>query len=501
MLKKKAVGLCFAVLLSLVCLEHRVSAQAESPGSSGSDSSSRGGRTIDLRNLARTIYEENLRIAASRYDLVAAEIDFERFEKDLAQFTPIVLKGELERNSERSGTGVSLSRVSEDAYVTKIGSEKEFFNGSNVFVGTGYKETIGDTSGESHAFAEFDAKFPLFGSATKLQLVTSRTFEENELFNKRLDLIETIRDRISSAYMEYLALQIHLSRSGMIESAVADLGRLLENSKDSGDSVARVQIEDELKSLNARLSGEHERVASALIDLKDDIGLRSLTLEEVAPLDLLSDSFYGKWYLNRDTRELFEETYRNDIEIRVLKKAVENEELKKRLALKGKWDVFGRVFGESEFRGSGDRRNQSEYFVGVGFDVKKLDPRLLKLSIKRADARLMKFRSEIEHRQQGLLNDIEKTHGKISSLYDQSKEIKESVASRKGVFERKEIAFSRGDSTIDSLVDSRIRMLDTQLDLIAAMSDLFEEIIDLDETTGSYFEDLGLSDGDSLKGG
>ena len=107
--------------------------------------------------------------------------------------------------------------------------------------------------------------------------------------------------------------------------------------------------------------------------LQDTIGILGLNLDWVERYDLYSDDHYGRSYLVRDSDEVILEAHQNDAEVRVLELARENSILKKQLAQKGKWDIFGRLDGIYDYDGNEDNEGYSGYNVGVGVEVEGVD--------------------------------------------------------------------------------------------------------------------------------
>lgn len=451
---------------------------------------------LDTDSITRMTYDNNLEILAARYDLSVAQLDFERFEKELSEFTPLLVESGYDIDRDRRlDSGISRTEGNR-FYKLEVGMEKEFFNGSSIFVGTGYSQREGDSPDQSNPTAEFELSFPFLGSATKLRRVTSRTFEENELFDNRVDFVNEVREQIQSSYDSFFSFQFRIQQAKLIREIIDYYSALLTQELEIMTEGDRRLMESEIQSLRSSLLEREEQIESNFIDLKDSLGVDNLLIEQVALVKLDDDGFYGRHYLDKEAEELYRESYDNDAEIRVLKNSMENAELKRRLAQKGKWDIFGNAFGEVAPKGSGARRDRSDYAVGVGFSVKKLDPGLLKLSLQRADAEIRTLDAKIRRREQKIFNDITISHGRAKSMWKLVSELRDTTVARQLVLDNKEEAYIQRTDTIDNLIDARDELFDTHDEIAKTMSDLFEEITALDRASGVYFQRLGLSVGD-----
>jgi len=234
-------------------------------------------------------------------------------------------------------------------------------------------------------------------------------------------------------------------------------------------------------------------INSYRIELQDRLGIGRLNLDRVERADLYTSGYYGHEYLRRGVAQVTDEARQNDAEIRVLELARSNSVLKKRLSEQGKWDVFGRLTGEYDSHANQENKGARGYFGGAGVDVRLIDPAYLSVSMKRAEAEISKYEAKIDYRDRELTNGVDRKVAKAGNLRRQADELVVSATSRREVFRQKLKAYLDGRETMDNLVSARRSLLESELNLSDVLGDLFEIITELDQETGVYFTELGLS--------
>ncbi|MFH0793544.1 MAG: TolC family protein [bacterium] len=479
-----------ALALFLLCPLFPSSAQ----GPSSSESTSRSISLVSLDTIIPITYDNNQQIAAAKYDLQAAEYAFKEFERDLSQFTPFLFNADITRETRSFVSDATGRRtVTDYDFRTRAGVQKEFFDGSSIFGGVGYRGHHGDGGEGGNPFAETEIRFPLFSSFTTLRRITDRSFEENQVLNTRLDYVNEVRSSVQNAQSNYFWLEVMLERVDLADAALRDFHALEDLPRAKATPADRARVENEIQTAQSERIRFESDTNSYRVYLQDRLGLASLSLSQVDRINLHATDFYGRTYLERPIEEITAEARSTDAEVRVLELAKKNSELKKGLAQKGKWDIFGKLSAEYDFTGAQDMSDQNGYVVGAGIDVRRIDPGLLSLSLKRAEAEINKFDAKIRRRQQELDNFIAREVAKIASLRAQVVELEAGVASRRAVYEQKLSAYGEGRETMDNLVLARKTLFDTQIDLTDVLGDNYEIITDLDESTGVYFQALGLS--------
>lgn len=449
---------------------------------------------VSASSIIRITYDNNKNIVAAKYSLESAEYAFKQFERGLSEFTPFIMNNSATRDTRKYPSDENGHNKSTNYnYKTRVGMKKEFFDGSEIFGGLGYRGETGDAGTGNYPFAEAEYKFPLFGSYTTLQRITDRTFEENEVFNARLSYVNAVRDTIRDAQENYFWLQIMLERLDLDREALKDYQNLLSRKHVTFKDSDRRMVDNEIKSVQSEITKNEGNVNTYRVLLQDQIGIHHLNLAGIERINLYTDKPYGQIYLSQTTEQVIQEAKQNDAEIRILALALKNSELKRNLARKGKWDIFGRIEGSYDFTGEQNYEERSGYNVGVGLDIRLIDPTYLKISLKRAEAEINKYNSKIARREEALYNLIDRKHASVKSLRQQADELRASMSSRKGIFEQKRAAYLEGKETMDNLIAARKSLLDTQINLTEVIGDFWEIITELDQSTGIYFKELGLS--------
>ena len=252
-------------------------------------------------------------------------------------------------------------------------------------------------------------------------------------------------------------------------------------------------IDDEIQSLQTALKEYEGEIDNYLIVLRDRLGLDRLDIDDIERFDCYAEDYYGKNYLDTAVEELIDNALANDAEIRVLENALENSEQKKILAIKGKWDFTGSLFGRYDFRRYGNSGEPEGYQVGLGFNLRLRDRKLLNLSKEKAQAEIDKYQALINRQEIALSNLIERKCSGAKSLREQVDELKLSMILRRRVFKQKYEAMLKDKETLDNLVSARTNLLDTMTNLNFKLSFFFGQIIDLDSLCGVYFTSLDLS--------
>ena len=440
---------------------------------------------LNATSMIHIVYRDNPDVQIARFSLEAAEYQFKDFERDLSQFTPLLARSSIERE-ERSPDENQF-------YHMQVGMEKEFFNGSSVFAGVGHQGEFGDNSDGTSNALELDVQFPVFGSNTTLRRITQRSREENELYNARLEYIDEVRYAIQQAQENYFWLLTCWERYDLYNRCVADYEDLLKTPQVISHSSGHRQVEGEIQALQSEILNQKRYIDSFLFDLQLSVGVEKLELAQLSRMNLFSPNYYGKSYIAAKREALVKKAEENDIRIRVLENAKRNSEEKKRLAEKGKWDIFVDLFGQYDLEGRRDLKDDDGYSVSIGFRLKRIDSTLLGYSLRRAEAEIKKYEAEIRAQQLQTLNRIDKEWLQAKSRRQQCDELAASVLSRREVFEQKRKNFLNDAESIDNLIQARKNLLETELDRINILGEYHETITELDYACGVYFAQLGIN--------
>lgn len=447
---------------------------------------------VDVRSVVNLTFLHNLEVAAERYNVEAAELQFERFVRSQSQFIPLIAESGVEQEAESELVAGRREEERDRAGTVSLGMEKEFFDGTTVEASSGLRVRTNRNGRNSHPFVELGLQVPLFASFTRLERITERTFEESEMLEAWLDFIETVREAINESQRSYFQLQHELGRRALTETIVADYRRLLDEPAVGSRAADRAQIQAQFQSYQSELIQGAGNIDAARIGLLDDIGVETLSLDEVRPAELYADDFYGARYLQKDVRELIAEAVGNDVGIQVLEIARKNEDLKKQLAIKGRWDIVGRLSGGYDFASRGaDRARPAGYSAGVSVSVQRNDPKLLRISMRQSEAEIKKFGAQIASRQRQLQNEIRRNLAQAINARAVIRELLAGRELRRAVFAQKRADYLEGSDSIDNLIASRSQLYDVEGDLLEELIEFYEIIIALDEATGQYFVQLG----------
>jgi len=444
-----------------------------------------GGVLVNIESIIQLVFGENPEVVAARYALEAAEFQFRDFVRNLSQFTPLLFRSAISRDQRQYEEG--------QVYSTRVGMEKEFFDGSSIFTGVGHRGNFGDSESGKGEFLETDITFPLFGSNTTLRRITNRSREENELLNARLEYVDEIRDNIRTAQFNYIDVLTHLERMEMREECIEDYRGFLTIPRAQSNPAERQQIETSIQSEEATLIGFDETLNNILIRLRFSIGQEEISLSQINSFDLYSEDYYGKSYLGRTVEELLAEANRNDINIRVLENARKSSYEKKHLAEEGKWDVFVDLNAQYDINGDGSLRDDNGYLMGVGLRITKIDPVLLTYSLSRAVAEINKYNALIRAQQLETKNQIDREWFMARNRRKQFEELFASIESQRKVYLQKRKDYAEGNETVDNLIDSRKLIMLTQMTLTHSLEGLYSSIIRLDHACGVYFTKLGIN--------
>lgn len=460
-------------------------------GSAVQPAAAAGPPQVDVFSVVSLTFEHNLRVTAARFDVEAAEFQFQRFERNLSQFRPLILESALDKTAESAVVNGARQSERDDEGHVSVGMSKEFFDGTSLEANTGMRQTWDADGRNSNPFVRFEVRFPLFSSFTRLERITERSFEESEMLGSWLDFIETVGDAIAESQEDYFDLQNLLALRSLVVAAQADFAALMEEPGVSGRERDVSLVRDQIQAYQSRLVEQDGEIAAAHISLMDRLGLDGLPLSSITTMDLYARDFYGAQYLDESPQELTAAAVETDVEVLVMETARENARLKRRLAERGEWDIVGRLVGGYDFESRGDDSDKRRgYRAGVAFSVERNDPRLLHLSLRRALAEENKYEARIAYRRRQLGNEITRRLGQAASLRSVIREMEASRELRRAVFAEKRQAYLAGNETLDNVIQARGQLFGTERDLLANLSDFFEVVVDLDIATGAYFARL-----------
>jgi outer membrane protein TolC len=133
-----------------------------------------------------------------------------------------------------------------------------------------------------------------------------------------------------------------------------------------------------------------------------------------------------------------------------------------------------------------------EYAVDVGLRVKKFDVEVLKYSRRKAEADILTTEARIRELELDLAAEIRELKGEAESKRLQLQSLHASRASRQEVYAFKQRQYLAGEEKVDNLLQSFRSLVETEERYYRAGNDYFDNIRDLDDLCGLYFEKLGM---------
>ena len=255
----------------------------------------------------------------------------------------------------------------------------------------------------------------------------------------------------------------------------------------------QAQIEDELHALDSRIKGWEVRVATTRIKLQKQLAVESLDgmVLEPIPFGIGQKEYFGRYYVDESYQTVLEKALANNTEIRVLQRVIENARERKRLAEQGRWDMFMSAGGRYRYARNHDR--DDEYAFDVGLKIKKFDAEVLEYSRRKAEADILNTEARIRQLKLDLGAEIRQLKGEAESQRQQLQSLHESRKSRREVYEFKRKQYLEGKESIDNLIQVFRSLVDTEIAYYMAGNDYFDNIRDLDDLCGVYFEKLGMA--------
>jgi len=442
---------------------------------------------LNTDSIIRITFENHPKIKAAQYKLQSADYNFKLFESEFTQFNPLLIDTKIDKNSDDETTGEIA-----------VGMEKEFFDGSSISVYAGNATERISKQMDHSQFVEGKLEFPLFSSNRKLSRIIKRTFEENELYSANLDYVDVIRETIENAlekYYDYVPRKQELDMLILYKNLLEHL--LTEQRPIERNNEFR-QIQDEIKSLESDIKSKEVSINSYKIQLQRWLGIESIATFTIEPIyyDVNAHDYFGSYYVSESYDTILNRALENDTEIEVLNLVIENAKEKRRLAERGKWDIF--VSGSARynyFKYNDEEISPNGYSVSTGLNIKRFDKNVLNYSIQKANADILNVEAYIEDRKVEIAAEIKEGKEKVQNQQQQMESIYESLTSRKQIYELKLEHYLTGDESVDNLIHVFRSLMDTEEDFYELLNDYFDNIRDLDYLCGVYFEKLGIKVG------
>jgi len=436
-------------------------------------------------NIIKLTFDNSDIIKSAYYKLEAAKYNFKLFESEYTQFNPLIVNSNINSNSSK----VYAGEVS-------AGMSKEFFDGTAITSSIGNNSDWGhNVDNRSINFIDADISFPLFSSARKLDRLIKRTFEENELYTKNLDYVDEVKKNIHLALEQYYDLVPRIKSHEMIKVYRDELNSLLERDSLMIKEADRGQIRGEITSLNSRITGSEISLYSMQLSMQRTMNIEKIDLPqlEVIMVDFNNQEYFGKYYLEEPIDSIFNKALSNDTEFRVLNIIKKNAEEKKRLAEKGKWDIFASTGGRYNYYDVLSGTNQGNFMVAdAGLKVKLYDSKVLKNTIAKSQADIYAIEYTIEDRKKQIYSDIQRLKDGLTKKKEQLLSTRESIKSWKTNYNEKKALFLSRKETIDNFILAYRSLVTSEETGYMLENNYLDFIRDFDYICGTYFEYIDL---------
>jgi len=430
-------------------------------------------------------YENNDRIKAAYHKLESAKSNFSLFESEYTQFNPLIVDTRFNTNSDK----IKESEAS-------VGMEKEFFDGSSIGVFTGNNAVYGEAEGNRMTqYIETSVRFPLFSSNVKLQRLIKRTFEENSLYSAHLEYVEAVRQNILNALEMYYDFVPRYKIYEMYKNRKKEIQKLIQNDSISERIEDIRQLSAETNSLQNEISNYEIISISLKTNLKRWMNIDTIGFDQILPitLDFSNTGYWGEYYIITEVDSILQKALRNDTEFKVLKLIKTNAEEKKKLAMKGKWDIFlsaGSRYNLYDMEGG---IKSSNYWLATGgLQVRRFDQKTLDYTVKKALSDIASIDATIDDRIKEITIEINLRKETLMKKREQLMATRKSLDAWKQNYNFKLSSFKNGGETVENLLLAFRSMVTTEVSLLNQENNYLDSIRDLDYVCGIYFEYLNI---------
>jgi outer membrane protein TolC len=225
------------------------------------------------------------------------------------------------------------------------------------------------------------------------------------------------------------------------------------------------------------------------------MNVNKINLSQLAVInvDFTKPDYFGKYYIEEPIDSIFTKALNNDTEFKVLGVIKINAEEKKRLAQKGKWDVFATTGGRYNYYDLKAGARQGNFLVAdAGLQVKLYDHTVLKNTIAKAQADISAIEYTIEDRKKLIKSDIEKLKDGLTKKKEQLINSLESLDSWNKIYSSKKRLYVSGKESVDNFIQSFRSLVTTEENRYNLENNYLDLIRDFDYICGTYFEYIEL---------
>jgi hypothetical protein len=436
---------------------------------------------LSPENIIKITFERSDRIKSAYFRLESAKYNFKLFESDYTQFNPIIV-----------GSGLSANSEHQNYTNSSAGMRKEFFDGTSIEAAIGNNVGWGENVTYHNVnFVEMEVSFPLFTSARKLDRLIKRTFEENELYTKNLDYVDAVKENIHDAVEQYYDLVPRIKTYEMLKAYRVELQELLTLSSIKN----KEQIEGEIATLNSQITGYEISLYSMQLSMERFMNVDNIDLSKllVIDVDFRENDYFGHYYIEEPIDSIFNKALSNDSEFKVLGIIKQNAEEKKRLAQKGKWDIFATTGGRYNYYEMKGNSRQGNFLVAdAGLKIKLYDHKVLKNTIAKAQSDISAIEYIIYDRERFIKSNIEKLKDGLTKKKEQLINTFSSLDSWHNIYESKKERYLAGDESVDNFIQAFRSLVATEQTHYKLENNYLDLIRDFNYITGAYFEYIEL---------
>ncbi len=436
-------------------------------------------------NIITITFNNNDRIKAAYYELEAAKYNFKLFESEYTQFNPLIVAPRMTMNS--------AGDYSSDVIA---GMQKEFFNGTSISTAIGNNNEWGNnTDWRNINFIETEIGFPLFSSSRTLERIIKRTFEENELYTKNLDYVDAVRTNIKEALEQYYDLVPRIKIYESLKTYRQELYSFLENDSSVISKTDREQIEGEITILNSSITGWEITLYSLQLKMQLFMNVENIDLDKLMKIkiDFSESNYFGEYYITENVDTIFKKALKNDTEFKVLGIIKRNAEEKKRLAEKGKWDIYATVGGRYNYYDLLEKERQDNFLIAdAGIKIKINDRKSLRNTIAKAEADIKAIEYTIMDRRKLIQSDILQLKDALTKKKEQLISTSESLIQWEKIYAAKKKLYFEGSESIDNLMQAFRSLVLTKTSFLELENNYLDRIRDLDYVCGEYFTIINI---------
>jgi outer membrane protein TolC len=171
----------------------------------------------------------------------------------------------------------------------------------------------------------------------------------------------------------------------------------------------------------------------------------------------------------------------------------ENAIEKKKLAEKGKWDIFLSIDGRYNYLDRVNSMNGDPYYsAGTGIQIKRFDSSIIKNTIQKAKADILQVEMTMEDRRLEMASDITRKKGTLLTKKEQVMSSRSSLRSRQAIYDLKLNNFIAGKVTVDNYLQVFRSLVSTMEESLRYENRYLDTLRDFNYICGEYFQFLGI---------